>query len=163
MLTRNWSLVKEPGCPLIDDYHDNSSRSMRSTSEVKQPHSKRLYSCSHSESRSLETRVAVVDSTAPFGEQTRVAVATNYTATHRLVNVASLAAANSFDAMSKEMTRKFRKASTLKELDELMPNFVKSPFYLATLPDDAKEPVASSFLNARLLKLMPDSDNFVVF
>ncbi|KAL5109202.1 Carbonyl reductase NADPH 3 [Taenia crassiceps] len=79
------------------------------------------------------------DSTAPFGEQARVTIATNYTATvqmcieflplmgkdSRLVNVASLAAMMSLRAMSKEMAAKFKSQLTLHELDELMASFIR--------------------------------------
>uniref|UniRef100_A0A915EXH7 Carbonyl reductase 1 n=1 Tax=Echinococcus canadensis TaxID=519352 RepID=A0A915EXH7_9CEST len=67
------------------------------------------------------------DSTTPFGEQARVTIATNYTATvkmctgflplmakdSRLVNVASMAAMMSLRAMSKEMAAKFKGRLTL--------------------------------------------------
>ncbi|KAM3171486.1 hypothetical protein ACTXT7_016527 [Hymenolepis weldensis] len=80
-----------------------------------------------------------MDSTAPFGEQARVTVATNYTANvdmcldflpimaknARLVNVASLMAERSFNALTEGVALKFLEASTLKELDDLMNKFVK--------------------------------------
>ncbi|KAM7539420.1 hypothetical protein Aperf_G00000049222 [Anoplocephala perfoliata] len=79
------------------------------------------------------------DSKAPFGEQARVTLETNYTATvqmcldflpimaknSRLVNVASMVATTSFNAMSEEKARKLMKASSLKEVDDLMADFVK--------------------------------------
>nr|CDS21653.1 carbonyl reductase 1 [Echinococcus granulosus] len=79
------------------------------------------------------------DSTAPFGEQARVTIATNYTATvkmctgflplmakdSRLVNVASMAAMMSLRAMSKEMAAKFKGRLTLQEVDELIASFIK--------------------------------------
>ncbi|CDI97379.1 carbonyl reductase 1 [Echinococcus multilocularis] len=80
-----------------------------------------------------------LDSTAPFCEQARVTVATNYTATvkmcteflplmakdSRLVNVASTVDFMSLGAMSKEMAAKLKGHLTLQELDELMASFVK--------------------------------------
>ncbi|CDI97365.1 carbonyl reductase 1 [Echinococcus multilocularis] len=79
------------------------------------------------------------NSTAPFGEQARVTVATNYTATvkmcteflplmakdSRLVNVASMMAMMSLRAMSKEMAARFKGHLTLQEVDELIASFVK--------------------------------------
>ncbi|CDI97374.1 carbonyl reductase 1 [Echinococcus multilocularis] len=79
------------------------------------------------------------DSTAPFGEQARVTVATTYTATvkmwtgflslmakdSRLVNVASMAAMMSLRAMSKEMVAKFKGRLTLQEVDEMIASFIK--------------------------------------
>ncbi|KAM7539449.1 hypothetical protein Aperf_G00000049248 [Anoplocephala perfoliata] len=94
------------------------------------------------------------DSTAPFGEQARVTLETNYTATvqmcldflpimaknSRLVNVASMAASMTFNAMSEEKARKLMKASSLKEVDELMANFVKR----AEIGDHQKEGFANT-------------------
>ncbi|EUB61003.1 Carbonyl reductase [NADPH] [Echinococcus granulosus] len=108
------------------------------------------------------------DSTAPFGEQARVTIATNYTATvkmctgflplmakdSRLVNVASMAAMMSLRAMSKEMAAKFKGRLTLQEC---CPGYVDTnttshkgpktilegadtPVYLATLPKGVTEP-----------------------
>ncbi|VDK40981.1 unnamed protein product [Taenia asiatica] len=79
------------------------------------------------------------DSTASLGEQARVTIATNYTATvkmcieflplmgmdSRLVNIASMAAMMSLRAMSKEMAAKFKGQLSLQELDELMASFIK--------------------------------------
>ncbi|KAM7538545.1 hypothetical protein Aperf_G00000049283 [Anoplocephala perfoliata] len=94
------------------------------------------------------------DSKAPFGEQARVTLATNYTATvqmcldflpimaksSRLVNVASVVATTSFNAMSEEKARKLMKASSLKEVDELMADFVKH----AEIGDHQKEGFANT-------------------
>ncbi|VDK27367.1 unnamed protein product [Taenia asiatica] len=93
-----------------------------------------------------------VNSTAPFGEQARVTIATNYTATvqmcaeflplmgkdsryvntikldiylRRLVNVASMAAMMSLRAMSKEMAAKFKGQLSLQEVDDLLASFIK--------------------------------------
>ncbi|VDD80329.1 unnamed protein product [Mesocestoides corti] len=77
-------------------------------------------------------------STAPFGEQARVTIATNYTATvsmcieflplmaknGRLVNVASMAAVMSLHSMKKEMADKFKGPLTMEELDGLIASFV---------------------------------------
>ncbi|KAM7538958.1 hypothetical protein Aperf_G00000049336 [Anoplocephala perfoliata] len=79
------------------------------------------------------------DFTAPFGEQARVTLETNYTATvqmcldflpiiaknFKVVNITSVMASKSFEVMSEEMARKFMKASTLKKLDDLMASFIK--------------------------------------
>ncbi|KAL5967435.1 Carbonyl reductase NADPH 3 [Taenia solium] len=79
------------------------------------------------------------DSTAPFGEQARVTIATNYTANvqmcieflplmgkdSRLVNIASTMAMVSLRAMSKEMAAKFKGQLSMQEVDELMASFIK--------------------------------------
>ncbi|KAL5967434.1 Carbonyl reductase NADPH 3 [Taenia solium] len=79
------------------------------------------------------------DSKAPFGEQARITVATNYSGTvkmcteflplmakdSRLVNVACTVDFLSLRAMSKELAAKFKGRLSLKELDELMASFVK--------------------------------------
>ncbi|VDM30543.1 unnamed protein product [Hydatigera taeniaeformis] len=80
-----------------------------------------------------------VGSKAPFGEQARVTVATNYTATvkmcteflplmakdSRLVNLASTVDFLSLRGVSNEMAAKFRAQLSLGELNELMASFVK--------------------------------------
>nr|CDS33086.1 carbonyl reductase 1 [Hymenolepis microstoma] len=80
-----------------------------------------------------------MNSTAPFAEQARVTIATNYTGTvdmcldflpimakgSRLVNVASIAAQRSFNALTEGVALKFLETSTIKELDDLMNKFIK--------------------------------------
>uniref|UniRef100_A0A915EY17 Carbonyl reductase n=1 Tax=Echinococcus canadensis TaxID=519352 RepID=A0A915EY17_9CEST len=87
------------------------------------------------------------NSTAPFGEQARVTIATNYTATvkmcteflplmakdSRLVNVASMMAMMSLRAMSKEMAARFKGHLTLQEVDELIASFVKQVVFECSL------------------------------
>ena len=50
---------------------------------------------------------------------------------NRLVNVASLMAAVSLQSMSKEMSAKFKNATTLEEVDELMASFIKYVCHLS--------------------------------
>lgn len=95
-----------------------------------------------------------LDPSSPSGEQVKVTIETNYTATvdmcldflpvmaknSKLINVASLFARKTFDEMSEEMAKKFMNAKTLKEVDDLIAKYVK----LAEAGDHKKEGFASS-------------------
>ncbi|VDO09991.1 unnamed protein product [Rodentolepis nana] len=79
------------------------------------------------------------NSTAPFGEQARVTIATNYTATvemcldflpimakgSRLVNIASIVAQRSFNTLTEGVALKFLETSNLQELTDLMNKFIR--------------------------------------